>query len=190
MFKDFIRCNFPAYYFEYKGRANELYTVDFDSMMRWMSAKRRVFPNKTLGTYNSSGGNGEEFKSLRQSDTHFYWLSADELKPEYTQDYTNWDKTRSPARFQGNITVSNEAGPKGEARIVSQINLRFQGQKQLTVWLSPAMVDFTKPIQLRVNGQMVGQPRMVPTSVPLMLDEHFKNVDRQRLFYAKMDVKP
>ena len=190
MFKDFIRCNFPTYYFEYKGRANELYTVDFDSMMRWMSAKRRFFPAKSLGTYNASGGSSEEFKSLRQSDTHFYWLSADELKTEYTQDYANWDKTRSPARFQANIAVSNEAGPKGNARIVTQINQPFQWQKQLTVWLSPAMVDFTKPIQLRVNGQMVGQPRMVPTSVPLMLDEHFKNVDRQRLFYAKMDVKP
>src|SRR5262249_47031168 len=129
MMKDFMRCNFPAYYFEYKGRANELYTTEFENMMRWMTPKHRAFPTKGLGTYNTSGGASEEFKALRQTDTHFYWLSSDELKEEYTQDYTKWDKTRSPARFQGNIAVTNEADPKGNARITTQISLRILGQK-------------------------------------------------------------
>ena len=190
MMKDFIRCNFPAYYFEYKGRANELYWVDFDTMMRWMSPKHRIFPTKQLGTYNSSGGSSEEFKSHRQTDNHFYWLSSDEIKEENTQDYAKWEKTRSPARFQGTIGVQNELGPKGNARIVTQINLRSLGLKQLTVWLSPAMVDFSKPIQLHVNGQKVGLPTMRTPSIALMLDEHFRNVDRQRLFYAKIDLRP
>ena len=190
MMKDFIRCNFPAYYFEYKGRASELYWADFETMMNWMSPKRRVFPTKALGTYNPTGGDSEEFKSLRQSDKHFYWLSSDELQNEHTQDYTKWDKTRSPARFQGNIVVSNELDPKGNARIVTQISVRVLGLKQLSIWLSPAMVDFTKPIQIRINGQSLGQPKLVTPSVVTMLDEHFKNVDRQRLFYAKIDVKP
>ena len=190
MMKDFIRCNFPAYYFEYKGRANELYSADFDTMMNWMSAKRRAFPTKTLGTFNPTGGDSEEFKSLRQSDTHFYWLSSDELKEEHTQDYTKWEKTRSPARFQGNIFVTNESDPKGNARIVTQIGLRILGLKQLSVWLSPTMVDFTKPIQIRINGQTLGQPKLVTPSIATMLEEHYKNVDRQRLFYAKIEIKP
>jgi pimeloyl-ACP methyl ester carboxylesterase len=190
MMKDFIRCNFPAYYFEYKGRANELYSADFESMMHWMSAKRRVFPTKTLGTFNTSGGDSEEFKSLRQSDTHFYWLSSDELKEEHTQDYSKWEKTRSPARFQGNILVSNESDVKGNARIVTQVSLHVLGLKQVSVWLSPTMVDFTKPIQIRINAQMLGQPKLVTPSIATMLEEHFKNVDRQRLFYAKIDIKP
>jgi pimeloyl-ACP methyl ester carboxylesterase len=190
MMKDFIRCNFPAFYFEHKGRASELYTADFEPMMRWMSAKRRVFPTKALGTYNPTGYGSEEFRSLRQSDTHFYWLSSDEIQDEHTQDYTKWDKTRSPAKFQGSVVVQNESDAKGNARIVTQISLRILGLKNVTVWLSPALVDFTKPIQLRVNGQSVGLPKLVTPTLTTMLEEHFKNVDRQRLFYAKIDYKP
>ena len=86
--------------------------------------------------------------------------------------------------------MSNESDVKGNARIVTQIGLRVLGLKQLSVWLSPTMVDFTKPIQIRINGQMVGQPKLVTPSIATMLEEHFKNVDRQRLFYAKLDYKP
>jgi hypothetical protein len=99
-------------------------------------------------------------------------------------------KNRSPANFQASIAVANEGDSKGNSRIFTQISLRVSGLKQVSVWLSPALVDFTKPIQVRINGASTGLPKMVSPSATVMLDEHFRNVDRQRLFYAKIDTKP
>lgn len=189
MFKDFIRHNYNAYYLEYKGRANELFIGEFEPMMEWMSRKKRQYPTRQLGTYSTSGYGGEEFRTFRQSDNRFYWLGADEISDAHLQDYANWNKTRQPALFQGTISVTNEAGKDGNARITTQIQLRVTGTKQVSVWLSPNMVDFTKPIQFRINGRPVGKAAVVTPSVPAMLEDYFQNVDRQQLFYARVDLK-
>ena len=124
-----------------------------------------------------------------QSDNRFYWLSSDEINEINTQVYTNWVSSRQPALFQGSIAVLNPADAKGNARVTTEIALRLQGMKQCTVWLAPNMIDFTKPVQVRINGKTVGPLRNLAPSIPTMLEEYFLNVDRQRLFHAKIDLK-
>ena len=190
IFKEWIRCNYNGYYLEYKGRANELFIGEFEPMMDWMSRKKRQYPNRHLGNYSTSGAIAEEFRSFRQSDNRFYWLSSDEINPNNLQDYANWVKFRPPAMFQGTITVINEADAKGNARIWTQIAIRTQGLKQVTVWLSPQMIDFSRPVQMRVNGALAGPQRVIVPSVSTMLEEYFQNGDRQRLYYAKLEMRP
>lgn len=189
MFKDFIRRNYNAYYLEYKGRSNELYVGEFEPMMEWMSRKKRQYPMRDLGIYSANGFDGQEFRSFRQSDNRFYWLGADEINDANTQDYANWSKTRRPAMFEGKITVSNEADSKGDARITTQVQLHISGVKQVSVWLSPGMIDFTKPVQFSVNGKLSGKATVVSPSIPAMLEDYFTNVDRQQLYYARVDLK-
>lgn len=190
VFKDFIRYNYNGYYLEYKGRANELYVGEFEPMMDWMSRKKRVYPTKSLGNYTTSGVNGEEFKTFRQSDNRFYWLQTDEIREDFKQDYFNWVKHRHPATLTGSISVLNEAGAKGDARIINLISLRTTGIKQVSVYLSPAMIDFSKPVQVRINSQVHGKlSTMVEPRISQMLEEYFENVDRQRLYYRKLDFK-
>lgn len=189
LFKEWIRCNYNAYYLEYKGRANELFIGEFEPMMEWMSRKKRQYPNRQLGSYSTSGAVSEEFRSLRHGDNHFYWLSSDAINDANTQTYTNWVNHRPPALFQGNVSLVNEGDSKGNPRIYNLISLRLIGMKQATVWLSPAMIDFTKPVQVRVNSAYLGPQRAVTPSINAMLEEHFHNADRQRLYYARIDLK-
>jgi pimeloyl-ACP methyl ester carboxylesterase len=190
LMKEWIRFNYNAYYLEYKGRANELYLGEFEPMMDWMSRKKRKYPTDGLGSYSTSGATAEEFRSHRQSDNRFYWLSSDEISDKNIQDYSTWVTTRSPALFQAKIGVSNPApNAKGDARIETIISLRHQGLKQCTIWLAPSMIDFTKPIQVRINNKSAGGLRNVTPSITTMLEEYFSNVDRQRLFFAKIDLK-
>lgn len=189
MFKEFIRCTYNAYYLEYKGRANELFVGEFEPMMDWMSRKKRQYPTRQLGNYSTSGAIAEEFRSFRQVDNRFYWLSSDFINDNNTQDYSNWVQYRAPAMFQGTISVHNEGDSKGNARIWTQVAVRVSGMKQVTVWLAPSMIDFAKPLQIRLNSQLIGQPRVITPNIGTMLEEYFLNADRQRLYYAKVELK-
>jgi hypothetical protein len=189
MFTDWVRGNYDAFYFEYKGRGNEVFLLEFEPMMRWMRSHHRKYPNRALGNYNTGGGNGDEFKTVRHSDNRFYWLETNEIDDSHIQEIAAWQNNRSVAKMHASIIVANQAGAKGAANIFTQISIRSFGIKQATIWLSPEMIDFTKPIQLRINGRLVGNTRTVAPSIPIMLEEYFQNVDRQRLFYAKIDTK-
>jgi pimeloyl-ACP methyl ester carboxylesterase len=189
MFKDWIRFNYNAYYLEYKGRANELYLGEFEPMMDWMSRKKRQYPMKQLGSFSNTNSVAEEFRTHRQSDNRFYWLSTDELNDNNKQDAFNWVANRSAAKLQATIGVSNSGDTKGNARIETIVSVRANGVKQCTVWLAPSMIDFSKPVQLRVNNRAIRGPQTMTPSIPIMLGEYHQTVDRQRLYYARIDAK-
>jgi hypothetical protein len=51
------------------------------------------------------------------------------------------------------------------------------------------MIDFTKPVRVRVNGTTIGNDRIIAPNPAVLLEDFFVNGDRQRLFYAKVDMK-
>ena len=88
----------------------------------------------------------------------------------------------------GNDLVVKSGGQK-EARIYTLVNIQTNGLRQLTLWLSPEMVDFTRPIRLRVNSTLVGAERIIPPNPAVLMEDFFYNGDRQRLYFAKVDFK-
>jgi pimeloyl-ACP methyl ester carboxylesterase len=189
VFKDWVRNNYPSLYVEYKGRGSEWYGAEVPHMMEWMSRKKRHHPTKELGRYHTGGGAGEEFKTMRETDNRFYWLSTDEIMPRHLNDYRNWVHRMQPATMQANVSVGNDSDAKGGARIWTQVNLRTSGLKQVTVWLTPQMHDFARPLVLRVNNTQVGGFRTLQPNLQLLLEELLVSGDRQRVFLAKIDVK-
>jgi pimeloyl-ACP methyl ester carboxylesterase len=187
LFKDWIRWGYPSLYVEYKGRASEWFTAELPTVFDWMSRKRRLNPARQLGR------DGEEFKSMRQCDNHFYWLTTSEVLPKCLNSYEDWKVRTPPATMQARIATGNElivkkGGVASKTDIWNQINVRAFGVRNLSIWLGPKMIDYTKKVQLRVNGSAT-VPRLVQPSLPILMEQFYQQGDRQRLYFARLDVR-
>ncbi len=60
--------------------------------------------------------------------------------------------------------------------------------RQVTVWLGRDMIDFTKPVTINVNGQIRWMNKRVEPSLPTLMEDFYARGDRQRLFFAKVDI--
>lgn len=192
LFKDWIRWNYPAIYCEYRGRGSEWFEGELPLMVDWMIRKKRLYPQRELGRTGGTPTNGEEFKTMRHSDNRFYWLSSNAINDNSTNSVQSWNHRCSPAMLQGSILLGNRLTVKDggkAADIWNQINVRTAGVKQVSIWLLPNQIDFSKPLLLRVNGQQVGRTAPVIPSWQVLLEDFFLQGDRQRLFIARLDVK-
>ncbi len=192
LFKDWIRWNYPAMYLEYKGRGSEWFEGELPLMMDWMARKKRAQPQRELGRAGVTVISGEEFKTMRHGDNRFYWLSTEAINDSCINSSQNWNPRCSPATLQGSTLLGNRLAVKAGAKsadIWNQINVRTSGVKQVSIWLGPNHIDFSKPLLLRVNSQQVGRTALVTPSWQTLLEDLFLQGDRQRLFVARIDVK-
>ncbi len=192
IFKQWVSGNYPALYMEYKGRGSEWFNGELPTMFDWMTRKKRHHPQKQMGRRNLSGGAGEEFRTMRETDNRFYWLSTDTIDPGNLNSVSGWVRTIPPATMLASISVGNDLVVKGgqkEARIFTQFNIQTHGLRQLSLWLAPSMVDLTKPIRVRINSRAVGNDRIVAPNPTVLMEDFFYNGDRQRLYFAKLDFK-
>src|SRR5262249_55230626 len=156
----------------------------------WMNKKKRNQPARELGRFHTAGGSGEEFKTLRRTDNRFYWLGANsgrfDEKP--LADPTGFPQYPPPGTPPASISAGNASGGKA-ATIWSPNDVGVKGVKQVSNWLAPNMIAFTKPVTVRVNSEAHGKSEIIAPSMPLMLEEYFQSGDKQRLYFAKIDVK-
>ena len=69
----------------------------------------------------------------------------------------------------------------------NQFEVTTDQVRELTLYLHPHMVDFTKPIQITVNGKLHFN-KLVQPDPALMLDITREFDDRARIFWAKVSV--
>jgi pimeloyl-ACP methyl ester carboxylesterase len=195
LFKQWTRDPFAVTYVEYIGRSSEWYTAEIPIMMDWMnprtSPKKRFHPTKELGRYRN-GSILEDFHSSRSCDNRFYWLSSAEIDDKKQIDHTatTWPNFFEPASFQAQITLGNQVDAKTkDAKIWNQIDLRVGGLRQVTIWLTPGMMDYSKDLKIRVNTREIGGLRKVQPRVETLLEELYQTGDRQRLFVGRIDIK-
>ena len=191
LMKDWTRSPYNSIYVEYRGRGSEWYGLEVPKVLNWMSRKRRYSPLREMGRGNIGTSLGEEFHSTRSTDTRFYWLScesiADKCQLDTSESRLPFTSFR-PATFQANLSVGNKSDKSGAAKIWNQADLRVSGVRKLTFWITPGMMDLSKPLSIRVNGQEVGRQRVITPSLETMLEEVYRTGDRQRLFVAKIDL--
>ncbi len=165
---------YPSIYFEYKGRGPEWYAAEPPMIFDWMSRKKRSTGTPRFGPC----------KTMRATDDHFYWVSVDALNPACINDPKNWSNRigLEPPSVDGNVVREGNG-----------VTVHSKGVKHLTVWLGREMIDFTKPVTIRVNTAMAftngGKP--IKPSLLTLLEDFYARTDRQQLFYAKVgfDVK-
>jgi predicted esterase len=170
-FKDWVRCHYPCLYIEYRGRGPEWFAGELPHIMDWMSLQKRANPWRSLGAR-------QDYCTMRPTDNHFYWLSAEEISTAYCNDAGSGWKSRQPAaRLSGSIGAGNS------------VWVTTHGIKGLTVWFGPGMLEFGKPVTIRVNGQVKWNKKLISPHVDVLLEDLYQRGDRQRVYLANWPVE-
>jgi pimeloyl-ACP methyl ester carboxylesterase len=181
-FTNWITRSYPALWVEYKGRGTEFFSAELPMMFDWMRHQKRIFPLRQLGTDGNGTSFGNEFCTMRPEDNRFYWLSTSHISPRYLVSPDNWNNLASPAALTGRIDLSN-----------NEVVIKTQGINELTIWFgrNPAgqyMIDFDKPMTIRVGFRAMWVNRRVTPSLAVLLDDLYRRGDRKHLFVAKVDL--
>ncbi len=158
---------FDATVVEYRGRGHEPFHDEILNLFDWMGRKTRGKPPAQF-----------ECKSLRPWDNFFWWLECRDFPEQFMMHPTDWSGRRArPAQVEGKIQSENRLFAKSAA-------------KQTTIWLSPDIVDFSKPIRVTLNGRKLALPEVgVHPDALVLLEDVRTRADRQRPFWAKLEAK-
>ena len=100
----------------------------------------------------------------RSFDNFFWWLEMRNFQPTPGKNFT---------------PGSNLTGANGVA-------VRGAGGKPI-VWLAPEMVDFSKPVNVSLNGQSMAPSKSIQPDIATMLEDIRTRGDRQHPFWAKVE---
>jgi len=169
MFKEFIRCNYPAIYVEYKGRPSEWFGAERTTIFDWMNRKRRATPLKELGKQS------EEFRSQRSTDNQFYWASAQTVQPANLNTASGWNPNVKSATLRATVFNNNE------------IHVTTSGLSKVTLWFAPKFVNYGEKVAIRLNGAAAVKLQVTP-NLETLLETLYQTADRQRLYFARVDL--
>jgi hypothetical protein len=177
-FQSWIIKGFPSLYVQYRGRGQEWFGAEVPQVLEWMDFKRRTFPDHECGHYDTV--TGTQFVSMRQADNQFYWLSIDDMNPkQLNEDLAKWNPKVTGATICGTIGVGT-----------NRITVWTESVKACSVWLSTRHhVDWEQPISVALNSKVVFNAKAKP-SLKTLLDDLAERGDRQRLFVARLELKP
>jgi pimeloyl-ACP methyl ester carboxylesterase len=181
-FEHWIVRSYPTLWIEYKGRGLEWLAGEVPNMFDWMRHQKRVFPLRQVGTDGFGNAFGNEFCTMRQSDDRFYWLATSGISPRNTATATRWSNLIQPAALTGRIDPDT-----------NEIVVKTQGVNQVSIWLGrnpkgQFMIDFSKPVSVRVGLRNYINKRRIEPSLAVMLEELYKRGDRKHLFVARIDI--
>ena len=155
-------------YCEFKERGLETYSEEQPRLMDWAETVRR----KPITAYADFA-----VTTLRAFDNRFHWVQAGTLPQDMFEPIV-WEdgKKQIPTRIiEGKIT------PGGT------VYVKHPG-KTCSVWFSPEMINFEERVRIRVNGHEEFNGSLKPSAEVLLEDLRTRS-DRQRLFWARVDLK-
>ncbi len=147
---------FDAMYVEYKGRGHEHFSDEILRMFDWMARYQRDFARKDFTV-----------TSMRPWDQFFWWLELGSIPDRFVVLPANWPQPKAKdAETEARISPGNTIRAKTPC-------------EQITIWLSPEFVDFSKKLAY-------GRDRVdiIPT-LDVMLEDVRTRGDRQHPFWAK-----
>jgi len=154
---------------EYLGRGHEHFSDEIQRAFDWMGRRQRnFFPKKFAAV------------AMRTWDTSFWWLELAGLPPAGIIEPADWPPRRGfqPLRIKEAKIMSNKT---------NNITVTT-GADKLVVWLSPELVDFEKPIIVRLNGRRLPiKAELKRPSVEVLLEDVRTRGERQHPFWARLD---
>jgi pimeloyl-ACP methyl ester carboxylesterase len=149
---------------EFMQRGYESYFEETPRIFDWMDPiRRQKAPHEFV------------MHVLRPSESRFYWLRAQGLpKSVMESNVLAGHGAVSPMRLEGKITPGNTI------RIIS-------GAKTFTVWLSPELVSYEKPVTIMVKN-MRKYSKVPKSSIQDILDDFSARADRQMIFTTCIEL--
>jgi len=183
MFKDhWIPSGFPVLGVQYKGRGLEWFAGEVPDIFDWMAQKRRHNPTGKVGFKDSVSKDPDPVdfpaaqRTMRPGDNRFYWLSV-EVSDRRLTEARNWNGNAKYATVSARIANGNQLGVYSD------------GVRQVTVWLARGMIDFDKPLIVRVNYVIRMNGVTIMPSLETLMEDFYQRGDRQRLYIARIDLK-
>ena len=156
------RPDFDTMIVEYRGRGHEHFYDEIIRIFDWMNLHRREFLQREFTC-----------ASLRPWDNFFWFVELAGFPERSIVVPLAWPKPQSRvAHTEATI------GPNNRVRVKSAAS-------QVTVWLSPEMVDFSERIEVSINGRVKG--REVEPSLEVLLEDVRTRGDRFHPFWAKVN---
>jgi hypothetical protein len=113
--------------------------------------------------------------------THYGTVEVDHFGPtEPRASYCTTDFRHRTIRVPAGTVHARNGGD-------NTISLQAHNVEELTVWLSPEMVDFERPVRVTVNGEVAFEDTMRP-SLAAVLQSYDRRRDSRMLFEARLDL--
>lgn len=160
----YITGRFDITVVEYRGRGHEDFHDDIQNLFDWMNrrASRNFFP--------------KEFSvaTMRSWDNYFWWFEAESFNSRGIVDPAHWPPSRGvqPVQVNGKVLATNGVSVTSAGANVS-------------VWLSPEVVDFDRPIKVSINGS--SKSRRIEPDLLVLLEDVRTRADRQHAFWARFE---
>ena len=160
---------FDATYVEYRGRGHEHFSDEILRIFDWMGRRQRTFFPATIDAV-----------TMRPWDRFFWWVEMERPPARTVVLPAQWPPPPAIRPF----TVEAKTLP-ADAIPASSLAVRC-GADRVRIWLSPELVDFSKPVTVTLDGRRLWKDPVVPDK-RLLLDDLRLRADRQHPFWAVVD---
>ena len=167
LFDKYLR-HFDTTVVEYLGRGQEPFYDEILHVFDWMALTNR---RRT--------GSPREFscKTMRPWDNFFWWIEGHDFPRKIHPQ--QWPVKKPKAnQLEGKVLNQNLLSARTSCA-------------RTTFWLSPDIVDFSLPIEIKLNGKKLTKKRMRGSTQPelsVLLEDVRMRGDRLRPFWAKVEV--
>lgn len=164
--KPLIARGWDITYAEHYRRGLEDFPEEAPDSFEWMASRRRDPAPKSF-----------KFEAARDSDDRYFGVVIRSFTP---------GRTTPPESVE--LTGKNLNPARVESTFSSQTNLlrvKLTGIKKADVWLSPALVDFKRRVEVRVNDKTYLKAVIKPDPGPMLEDLRVRG-DRRQLYFAKI----
>jgi pimeloyl-ACP methyl ester carboxylesterase len=151
---------------EFLQRGYESYFEETPRIFDWMELQRR---QKTPHDF--------VMHVLRPSENRFFWLRAEGLPKSVSESNVLAGASRGPV---SPLHIEGKISPGGTIRVKS-------AAKSHTIWLSPELVSFEKPITIMLR-EMRKYHKVPKSSIDDILDDFSTRADRQMIFTARIEL--
>jgi predicted esterase len=160
---------FDATYVEYRGRGHEHFSEEIMRIFDWMGRRQRTFFPPTIDAV-----------SMQPWDRFFWWVEMERPPARTMVLPSQWPPPPAIRPF----AIEAKTMPANSVP-ASMLSVRC-GADRVRIWLSPELVDFSRPVTVSLDGQKLWKDTVVPDK-RLLLEDLRLRADRQHPFWAVID---
>ncbi|MEX0724997.1 MAG: hypothetical protein WD065_01925 [Planctomycetaceae bacterium] len=170
-FDRMLKYGFDMIYTEYTGRGYETFYSEIHRLFDWMEIERRAPSTKEV-----------EHEFMRFTDNRADWIMTTGIPPKLLPSAVIWTNGKPSNAKRVSLKADIKDGAAGQTTIY----IRTPGDN-VTLWLSPQLVDFSKRLQVRIQGSQKFNDFPQP-EIGHMLDDLRINGDRERFCWTKLEL--
>jgi hypothetical protein len=160
---------FDTTYVEYRGRGHEHFSDEILRIFDWMSRRQRMFFPPTI-----------DVVSMRPWDRFFWWVEMERPPARTMVLPSQWPPPPGIRPF------AIEAKTMPANTVPASMLSVHCGADRVRIWLSPELVDFSRPVTVTLDGRKLWKDTVVPDK-RLLLEDLRLRADRQHPFWAVVD---